>query len=348
MTIDPEIVSKPFASIEAYSQFPSENEILFSTHTVFRIDRVTVADDGGYYVNLSLTDNHDQALCELMSHRREEIQGRTSLHRLAHLLYRMAKYENARHIYQVLLGIVRHDEILFINHYLARIDCQLGQYGQALSKQATSLKFDNCRDASLTAAVYAGMGEALLRHDTLEESLEFYEKALQIAMKSKVVNDHDKVLYFNNVGLVHKLKNRHNEAKYHFEQALEIARTRFPPTHPDLGSLYDNMGSLYFQSGEFETCIDYQKKSLEIQLLSLPPDHPSLGHIHHNLSKTFNALHQSDQAIHHAQLACTILKKTLGDDHPDVRAAQSHLDTVSIIQRRIRSTNTFQHFTTHY
>jgi tetratricopeptide (TPR) repeat protein len=261
--IDPQVSSSPFISINADSQFPLEDEILFSTNTIFHIDRVTVGNDGLYHVNLSLTSNHDKNLCELIVHRRKEIEGRTSVYRLAHLLYRMGKFNKAKEIYQQLLGIaVSLDDTLYINYYLARIHCQMGNFDKALSQQALSLQFNNGRNPSLTADLYAGMGEAFLRHDMLENSLEFYEKALEIAERSQGISDHSKVSYLNNIGFVLKLQNHYDKAKIYFQRALDIALARFPRTHPDIANLYQNIGSLYFDMGDFHSSIDYLNKSL--------------------------------------------------------------------------------------
>ncbi|CAF0753767.1 unnamed protein product [Adineta steineri] len=332
--INSDIPSSPFASIQEWSQFPEEDEILFSTHTVFHIDRVVVENDGLYRVNLSLTNNYDRNLRELMAHRRKEIVGRTSIHRLALLLYRMGKFDIAEKIYRQLLGEVDAlDEILYINHYLARISCQMGQFGKALSMQSTCFQFMTKHNRALVADVYAGMAEAFVRQDMLEDSLELYERAFQIAEQSQTISDHSKVLYLNNIGCVLKLQKRYNQAKNYFQKALDIALARFPSTHPDIADLYQNIGSLYFDMGDFHASIDYLTKSLAIQQSSLPADHPALGNTHYNLSKTFIELHQIYDAIHHGQLAVDILKKTLSDIHFDVREAQAQLDAISLLQR---------------
>ncbi|CAF1402846.1 unnamed protein product [Adineta steineri] len=341
--VDPEISSSPFALTNKYSHFSSEDEILFSTHTIFRIDRVTEGNDSFYYVNLSLTNNQDKNLCELIIHRREEIQGQTSIHRLAQLLYRMGKFEQAKDIYQKLLGVaVPLDEILYLTHYIARIDCHMGNFGQALSQVSLALQFNDGRNPALTADVYAGMGEAFLRHDMLEDSLELYQRALRIAERSQTINDHSKVLYLNNIGFVLKLLNHYTDAQTYFQKALDIALARFPPTHPDTANIYQNIGSLYFDKRDFYLSIDYLNKALVIQQLSLPPDHPSLGTIHYNLSKAYVELRQWNEAIYHGQLAVDILKKTFHDDHFEVRQAQAHLDAISVMQRWLRSSDTSQ------
>ncbi|UJR19099.1 hypothetical protein I4U23_022230 [Adineta vaga] len=329
--INPEIPSSPYTSIEEYSQFASENEILFSTHTIFRIDRVTVEDDGLYHVNLSLTSIHDQNLYELIDHRRKEIEGRTSIHRLAHLLYQMGKFKQAKEIYQQLLGIAYPlDEILQISHYISRIDCHLGDFGHATSQQAIAMQFNDGRNPALTADVYAGMAEVFLRSDMLEDSLELYGRALRIAERSPTINDHSKVLYMNNIGSVFKLQNNYDKALTYFQKALDIALTRFPSTHPDIANIYQNIGSLYFDKRDFYLSIDYLNKSLDVRRLSLLPDHPSTGNIHYNLSKVYTKLNQWNEAIYHANMAIEILKKTFSDGHFEVREIQAHLDSISI------------------
>ena len=329
--INCDIPSSPFASIEEYSQLPCEEEILFSTHTVFRIDEVTVGHDGLHYVKLSLTNNHDNDLHELTISLRKEIEGRTPLHRLGHLLYRLGQFIKAKEIYQTLLGIVNFDELLHINHYVARTYCQMGEYDLALAEESKSLQFNNGKDPVITADIYAGMGEAFLRHGMFEDSVGLYKKALKIADRSQAVGDQRKVSYLNSIGLALKRQEQYNKAKNYFHNALDIALTRFPPTHPDIAGLYQNMGSLYYEQDDFSNAMDYQKKSLALQTISVPANHPSLGNIHYDLSLTFSALHRSSEAIHHGQLALNILKQALQHDHPHLQAAKLNMSQLQIL-----------------
>ncbi len=60
--IDPSLSSTPFTLLDGDSTFKSEAEILFSMHTVFRIDDINQIDDRLWEVNLKLTDDNDQQL----------------------------------------------------------------------------------------------------------------------------------------------------------------------------------------------------------------------------------------------------------------------------------------------
>ena len=61
MEINPLISLTPFASVSKYSYYSdNEKEILFSLHTVFRIEEIKKIKGGIWKVNLKLTDNNDQ------------------------------------------------------------------------------------------------------------------------------------------------------------------------------------------------------------------------------------------------------------------------------------------------
>ena len=80
MTIDPEKVSISsstlFALIDDESaMFPKEKEILFSMHTIFRIETIQQIKDKKrvYEVQLTLTDDNDPQLTGLTHRMREQL-----------------------------------------------------------------------------------------------------------------------------------------------------------------------------------------------------------------------------------------------------------------------------------
>ncbi|CAF4433485.1 unnamed protein product, partial [Adineta steineri] len=62
MYIDPCVKSAPFASIKEMSYFKGADEILFSMHTVFRVDAIKQMDNNNqlYQVELELMSDEDQ------------------------------------------------------------------------------------------------------------------------------------------------------------------------------------------------------------------------------------------------------------------------------------------------
>jgi hypothetical protein len=92
MTIDPSVSSAPFASIQNVSFFQTEEEILFSMHTVFRIGEINKMDnnDSLYQVDLKLTADDDQELRTLTERIRKEVVGSTGWKRLGQLLLKLS------------------------------------------------------------------------------------------------------------------------------------------------------------------------------------------------------------------------------------------------------------------
>ena len=74
MTIDPSKSSTPFASINTVSNFWTEQEVLFSMHTVFRIDDIKPMSENLrlFQVELTLTSEDDKNLVLLTNHIRQE------------------------------------------------------------------------------------------------------------------------------------------------------------------------------------------------------------------------------------------------------------------------------------
>ena len=79
MTIDPEKVSitssTPFALIDDESAIPTEQKVLFSMHTIFRIENIQQMKDEKriYEVQLTLTDDNDPQLTGLTQQMRKEL-----------------------------------------------------------------------------------------------------------------------------------------------------------------------------------------------------------------------------------------------------------------------------------
>ena len=105
MTIDPSVSSAPFASIRDVSYYKTEEEILFSMHTVFRIGEIKKMDnnDSLYQVDLKLTADDDQQLRTLTERIRKEVVGGTGWQRLGQLLIKLSQFDKAEELYNVLL-----------------------------------------------------------------------------------------------------------------------------------------------------------------------------------------------------------------------------------------------------
>ncbi|CAF1081296.1 unnamed protein product [Adineta steineri] len=106
ISINPTHSTTPFASVSDVSYFHTEDEVLFSMHTIFRIGDIEPMDGNNhlYQVNLTLTKDNDRDLRTLTDSIREEtfphVEG---WERLGLLLIKTGQSNKAQEVYEILL-----------------------------------------------------------------------------------------------------------------------------------------------------------------------------------------------------------------------------------------------------
>ncbi|CAF0926073.1 unnamed protein product [Adineta steineri] len=206
MSIDPCIKSTPFASIKEESYFKEEEEILFSMHTVFRVNAIKQMDNTNtlYQVELELTSDDDYQLRLLTDRIHEEASGSTGWRRLGKLLLKISQFNKAEELYNVLLEQTSDEsEKAYYYHHLGYVKNDQGDY---------------------------------------EKAIWYYEQAVEIREKFLPSNHRDLATSYNNIGSVFNRIGEYSKALSYYEKALEIREKFLPSSHPDLASSYNNIG----------------------------------------------------------------------------------------------------------
>ncbi|CAF1184209.1 unnamed protein product [Didymodactylos carnosus] len=89
MKVDVKSCYKPFHNIQNLSYLSSENEVLFSMGTVFRIQSIHETGSKSWSIPLKLVDEGDQQLQILRNHMRKDIGEGNDAFALAHLTIEM-------------------------------------------------------------------------------------------------------------------------------------------------------------------------------------------------------------------------------------------------------------------
>ncbi|CAF1344164.1 unnamed protein product [Rotaria sordida] len=101
--IDPLISTTPFASIDDVSYFSdSEQEVLFSMHTIFRIGEMRQIENRLWEVILTLTSDDDEQLKRLGDYIHKEIEVQTEWAQLANLMLKMGEFKKSKEIYHAI------------------------------------------------------------------------------------------------------------------------------------------------------------------------------------------------------------------------------------------------------
>ena len=136
MTIDPQISATPFADIREVSYYGDEAEVLFSMHTVFRIDTIQQMNKKASHVqvNLILTVDEDKQLNDLMEQLDGDVGSSSGWERMGRILLEVGQPDKAEELYHTLLeqtsdqGRQGH-----YYHQLGYIKNQQGDYQEAVS-----------------------------------------------------------------------------------------------------------------------------------------------------------------------------------------------------------------------
>ncbi|CAF4214497.1 unnamed protein product, partial [Rotaria sp. Silwood2] len=308
--------STQFAEVSQVGYFKGkEEEILFSTHTIFRIDWIKRIDDQHtdrlWQANLTLVSNQDDDFSKLTAHLRKEFKIKKGWNRLGEILIKLGESAKAEHLYNILVDKATSDnDQAEYNFQLGWVYNDIGEYSKALSYYEKSLKI---KEKALPpshpdlAVSYNSIGQVYFNIGDYSKALEYYERALKIKEKALPPTHPDVATSYNSIGSVHESMGNHSKALEVYEKGLRIREKSLPPNHPDVAASYNNIGAVYDIMGDYSKALSYHNRSLEIYEKALPPYHPRLATLYaYSLS-----LVNREFVFHIAQLQIKIQDKRI-------------------------------------
>jgi Tfp pilus assembly protein PilF len=292
ITINPKVKSTPFANIQKESFFAVEDEILFSMHSVFRIDNIesTVSGNQLFEVRLTLTNDEDPHLRILTDRFRDENRGSTGLNRIGNLLIQVGEMDKAEELYRSLL--------------------------EQPSTQAH------------VALYYNQLGIVKNRQGQYTEAVGFYEKALDIFEKTVPANQPDLATSYNNIGSVYANMGEYSKALSFHEKALDIDQKTLPANHPNLATSYNNIGSVYDNMGEYSKALSFHEKALDIDQKTLPANHALLATSYNNIGLVYDNMGKYLKALSFYEKALDIYQKTLPANHHHLLSVRKSVESL--------------------
>jgi tetratricopeptide (TPR) repeat protein len=331
MTIDPLLSSAPFAAIREHSYFNTEEEILFSMHTIFRIGEITRMDKNNllYQVELKLTADDDEQLRTLTKRIREETSSGTEWERFGHLLLKLNQIDKAEELYKILLEKTSNEsdkahynnQIGYVKNHQGDYEKAIEYYEKALEILQKTLPSNHPNWATSynnIGILYKNMGEN-------SKALSFYEKSLEIQQKTLPPNHPDLAASYGNIGEMYNDMGEYSKALSLCEKTLEIEQKALPPNHPSLAISYGNIGGVYKNMGEYSKALSFYEKTLQIQKKTLPPNHLSLATSYNNIGLVYYNMGENSKALSFHEKALEIQQKTLPPNHPSVATSYNNI-----------------------
>ncbi|CAF1514384.1 unnamed protein product [Adineta steineri] len=335
MLINSTYSTTPFASVSDVSYFHVEDEVLFSMHTVFRIEDIKPMDENNhlYQVNLTLTSDNDEDLRTLSDQiRQETFPDEEGWYRLGQLLIKMGQSNKAQEVYEVLLHQdTNESDKANIYHQLGRIKYFQGEYQEALTFYEKSLAIKQ----KTLASNHPDLGDSYNRIGTVygsmgddPKALSYYEKALEIRQQSLPPNHPHLGSSYNNIGLVYNSMGDYPKALSSHEKALRIRQQSLPPNHPHLGSSYSNIGLVYYNMGDYLKALFNYEKALAIKQQSLPSTHYDLALSNMRIGNVYNSMGDYPKALSFHEKAIGIRQQSLPSNHRNLSASYNNIGSV--------------------
>ncbi|CAF1541715.1 unnamed protein product [Adineta ricciae] len=329
--IDPRQSTVSFASIRGISAIPEENEILFSMHSVFRIDDIKVISENErlFEVNLTLTSDNDEPLNKLTEQiRKESCPEADEWDRLSSVLIKLKQNNKATEIHEMLLQrSMKNSEKALIYNRLSLIKSNLGKYKEAIrySKKALEIQQPSLpANHSHLASSYNNIGLAYYLMADYSEALSYYEKAIKIKEQLPSENHSSLATSYNNIGLVCYKMADYRKALEYYGKALEIQQQHLP-NHPHLASTYNSIGLVYWGMGDYPNALEYYRKALLIGKESLPSNHPDLAMYYNNIGSVYYNMGDYSKALEYNQKALIIRQQSLPPNHPDLAMSYNNI-----------------------
>ena len=245
------ISTKPFANIQKYSYFKTEDEILFTIGAIFKIESVEQLTDQIWVVTLILCEDEINPIKdEFIDTLKSEIDETADILTLAKFLLEMDDLDKAEEFYTLLLNELPsdHPDVITIKNDLGGIYREKGQYLQALETHQQALNLHRLLMPSnfvQRAAIFNDIGYVYFELGDYCQSLKYHQKTLRIRRKHQPFFKNHLAITYKHLGTVYNEIGKKKIALRYHRKALAIERQHYPEAAPQLGNTYNNIGEVY-------------------------------------------------------------------------------------------------------
>jgi tetratricopeptide (TPR) repeat protein len=335
--IDPSISTTSYTFLDGESQFEDEKEVLFSMHTIFRINEINPIEDRLWEVKLALTSDNDPELKHLTDCMRHEIGGVDGWFSMGTLMQKMGKFDKALEVYETLLQTTFNDSSDSHNMLrqitstsIGEVYRSMGNYSDALEHMNQLVK--NCEntlspDHPVLLRSYDGIGSVYLSIGNYPMAISYYEKVLEIWEKTLPSDHPSLIVLYSHIALAHHSMGNYSLALSYYEKVFQGQQKTLPFNHPNNAVNYHNIGLVYYSMGNYVTALSHFEEALEIYRKTLPPDHLDLALSYNSISIVHTSMGNLSMALSYADKALEI-QKSGPLNHTNLAIAYSNIAAI--------------------
>ena len=332
--VNPKIESVPFANVTNHSKFKTENEYLFSMHSVFRMCDIKQCrmNEKVYEIELAATKDEDPELRQLINRMPNQYTNCVGEERLLRLLSFVGQNEEAKTFYLNLLDQqnLPIEEKVNCYHRLSTNCCDQGNYTEAnkyLEKAISIQKQISLEDHPNFRILNHTIGKLCNMTGHGEKALIYLRKALEIHHKHSLANDRHLFYIQSDIGMAYFLMGNYREALKSYKETANNLIEQLGPNHPLVAQTYRNISTIYNQMGNHsKESLEYSKNAFEITQKTMPDNHQSVSAANNSIA--IDLLDEKpDMALAHLQQAIHICQENSPSNHRHSGYAYSNLGT---------------------
>ncbi|CAF1022174.1 unnamed protein product [Rotaria sp. Silwood1] len=320
-----------YISLENLSYYlNSENEILFSIYSLFRIGNIKQIEDKIWQINLILINNDKQQLNDYLQPIKH-IKGQTSWQQLGFYFIQINQLDKAEELYKALIEsnsinnsehlTILHEQLEFIYNKKNHLIDSLLDFKTSPKKSSNHLSQNN----SSLYSKYLNNGILLHKQNNLNEAIRNFKCALNIAIHALEIDHLQIASLYNHIAEIYNEKEIFVEAIVNYQSALENELKHFPRQYVSIAKTYNKIGKVFYRIEDYMTAFSYYEKTLKIQKKFLSPNHSILAVTNYNIAMVFDSLQEYKKAIEYVSQAVNIARHSFGSNHEDVRFYEDYL-----------------------
>ncbi|CAF3321461.1 unnamed protein product [Rotaria socialis] len=288
---------RPFAQIDELSYYGEESEVLFMLGSIFRLSDIShdqsslSADATISIIRMTLCSDHDNDLKQLSVSDFLTWGEEMNLLSLGDVSRNMGKFDLAENYYR---------------RWLIKLPSNDPSVG----------------------GLYQRLGTVTYAKGEYDTSLEWYQKSLEIIVKTRP-SDHVSIgNTHNSIGETHRKKGDRDQALESYNRAVSLFKQAHDENHPKMALFYSNIRNIYQEGKTYFEALDFYEKSLDIREKHLPPDHPKLGASYNSIGAVRRCLSHYDVALDHYNRSLKIKLRSLPAQHPDIAITYRNMGLV--------------------
>ncbi|CAF3716370.1 unnamed protein product [Rotaria sp. Silwood1] len=347
ITADTQAEKVVFASIGKLSDYPDEEEVLFSLASAFIINDVTLDNATQmWHIKMTATDVGAKAADDYISLIHKEYSNISVTIIFGQLLIDMGKYLTAQKYFLELLQRIQDPEDPDLGHIHYNLGLtytfqkELNKAEQHLlqayeyQKLMDSQKRDVVRTQNALGWVYQDNGE-------LEEAMKFYKNAEKIG-KHLLDADHlANAQTYSNMGNCHLERSQFEDARKCYNKALRILQIHLPRDHPRVGVILNDLGNvsrketdaarvkgsrlIALKADDWNKTLDLYRQAEQIFCSHLPIHHPCTAYCWSCMGLLYLRENNIDQARFYHAKALKSYRLSLPADHINIEISEQNL-----------------------